>query len=149
MKELKVYALVLAMVGVSGCASTSDIPDAGWLVQTVGDMFVGRSVTDMAATYGVPHAQQDFEGKKIYSWHANTNMQWRRPVTSTTVGTIGDETRYPWARNVPYQQTTTTDQYISTSYRCRLDAYVSQDGIVRNIAFDGKMGACKEFNPYR
>ena|SRR5690606_18442080 len=139
----------LLVLGVASCATTSDIPEPEWLLNTVGGMYVGRPVQEIAARYGAPHTQQDFQGEKIYSWHANTTMQWRRPVQSTTTGRIGDESQYPWARSVPYRQTTTTDQLVGTNYHCRMDVYVQPDGTIRTLGFFGKMGACKEFNPYR
>lgn len=140
---------ILGILSLAGCATPSPYPDANVLTRSIGDLFVGRPVQNVAARYGAPHTQQDFEGQKVYSWNANTTMHWRRPVQSTTSGSIGDQNRYPYYRDVPYRQTTTTDHYVATDYHCRLDVYVSPDGIVRNIGLVGKMGACNEFNPYR
>lgn len=146
MRKIVGVALILAS---AGCATTSPYPDPNTLTRSIGDLFVGRHVQDVAAMYGAPHSQQDLHGQKIYSWNANTTLHWRRSVQSNTSGSIGDQNRYPYFRDVPYRQTTTTDQYVPTNYHCRLDVYVDDGGIVRNLGLFGKMGACNEFNPYR
>ena len=145
--KLAVVTAALA-VSLSGCASYPNIPEPQELLQTVGDMYVGGPVQALAARYGMPHAQQQFQGETVYSWFADTTMQWRRPIQSTTQGQVGDPTQWPWT-TVPYRQTTVTNSYESQSYHCRMDVYVKPDGTVRTLGFFGKMGACNEFNPYR
>lgn len=136
-----------AMVSVAGCASmeADKGPD---LTQMIGDMYVGRPVQDLATRYGVPDSQQDFQGEHVYSWHASADRQWRRPVTSTTTGVVGDPSRGAWA-TVPYSQTTTSQATETTHYECRMDVYVKPDGTVRTLGLYGKMGACELFDPRR
>ena len=128
-------------------AYSKNIPTHEWLLQTVGDMYVGRPVDNIVERYGVPHSQQNLGGQLVYIWEANTSMEWRKPVVVTTRGNVGDSSRYPYT-TVPYIERTTVDSYETQKYHCRLQVYVTPEGIISTLGFYGKMGACAEFNPY-
>lgn len=125
-----------------------NIPTHQWLLQTVGDMYAGRPVEDIMERYGAPHSEKRVRGQLVYVWNADTTIDWRRPTEVSTVGSIGDASRYPF-KSVPYKEKTTIDSYESVSYKCRLEVYVKDDGIIETLGFFGKMGACAEFNPYK
>lgn len=138
------WPIVAALLSISACATTPEPPTPSEVVNAIGQHFDGRPVQHIAAVYGLPDVQSLFEGQRVYSWQISTTKQWRQPVTSTTTGQVGDLSKGSWAE-IPYRETTVSDQYVTENYHCRMDVYVREDGIVQNLGLFGKAGACMEF----
>lgn len=142
-----IASTLLLAAGAAGCESVINPqgPAVRDVTQSIGDRYVNRPVQDIAARYGIPDEQTEFQGERVYTWHFATNRQWRRPVETTTAGTIGDPSR-PWAQ-VPYHQTTTAISTETTRYECRMDVYVRPDGTIRTLGLHGQVGACETLTP--
>ena len=138
--------LVAMVACLAGCTTTTPAASGDYMLKAIGDTYVGRPVTDMAARYGVPHEQKQFGGQRIYQWHANNQLQYRQPVSSTTQGTISGTTALD--PSVRYRSRTTSDQVISTPVSCTLTAYANDRDEVVTVGMNGKLGACDLFNPF-
>lgn len=142
MKSLFLAGIVV----LSGCASAGPvIPEPAQLHAAASGTFVGNNVSRVADRFGIPHAQEEFQGRKYMLWYANTTMQWRERVTTTEAGTVG---RNDWPyQSVPYASTSQSQQMVPEQYRCTMQVQVDDAGTVEAIGFVGKMGACQVFMP--
>ena len=133
--------LSFSVLLLSGCASMGK-PD---LVDVLGNMYVGGPVQAVAAAYGTPSEQREFEGQKIYIWHTSYLRRSNSPVQSTTTGTVGGG--LSGYNSVPYSQTTTSNQIVTDTLNCRMEITVEPSGRVTYLEVIGKAGACEQFRP--
>lgn len=146
MKSKILFALALSS-SLAGCATSAEGPSHNEIIQSIGTMYVGRHVSEVASRFGVPQQQTNFGGQRIYLWHTSNQKTWSSPMTTTTQGRVGESG--PFGAAVPYTARTTYEQRDTRTYQCTLEVYVDASDIVRNIGMGGQMGACELFNPYR
>lgn len=147
---MKVLAsTTLACFSLAGCESQlgAGVPSADQLYAAANGRFAGHQVGEVVQRYGLPEAQFMSGDVRVLVWHSNTTMRFHEPVTTTTRGTIGDVSQYPWLSSVPYRETTTTQQGYDVAYTCTMNVGVKQDGTVDRVGFGGQMGACQSFMP--
>lgn len=144
MRSLK-YGLAVAAFALGGCASYLGAgPTGDQILKKIGDRYVGRPVTELAATYGVPTEQMNFAGQHVYVWRVRNQIVWREPTSSTTQGVVKDPSGiFP---GVPYSQTTTGYQATTSEYECALQVFVDAAYVVTNVGMNGKLGACDLFD---
>ena len=147
MKFLQCTAAATLIALLAGCATGPQGPTHNDILQSIGTMYVGKHVREVAGRYGVPQEQTEFSGQRIYLWHKSNQKTWTRPVESVTSGSIGESG--PFGAAVPYIQRTSSQQSDTHSYQCTLEIYVDSNDVVRNVGMGGQMGACELFNPYR
>lgn len=140
-------AALLFLLSLAGCATTPSGPTIDELTRSIGDIYFGKNVREVAARYGIPHEQRDFQAQKVYIWRVTNQKTWRRPVESVTTGTVGRSG--PFGSAVPYSMRTTSEQVDTQTYQCTLEMLVDPTEIVRNLKIHGQMGACEVLSPYR
>lgn len=149
--KLKIAALVAMIAGAPGCASMMDggIPSPEELSALANTAYAGKHVDMVFSRFGQPSGQFDTDaGIRVLTWNTSNTMRFHEPVTTTTTGSVGDPTTYPYQPRVPYTETTTTQQGYNVDMSCTMQVGVRADGIVDRVAFNGKMGACQMFMPY-
>ena len=143
--------IVAAVVLLAGCATGpyggSSIPSPHDLEYAANLAFAGKSADSMVMRYGLPIARTRLNNSDALVWQANTTMQWSGPTNTTTVrGQVGDPLKPPYS-SVPYSATIATPTYETQQYECQMFAFVDASGVVQEVRFAGRMGACQRFMP--
>jgi hypothetical protein len=109
--------------------------------------FSGGPVSAVFERYGSPQSQfEAAAGVHVLVWHTDRTLRLHEPITTTTNGTIGDRSAYPWA-SIPYQQTSTTRVGYDSNVQCEMQVGVKPDNSVDHIGIGGALGACENFMP--
>lgn len=142
----KFIAICFLLTISAGCASTSTIPEPYELRAALNARYLGKPIQEVAARFGIPNEQMNFEGTKVYIWHRANTMYFNENTTSTTRGHVGDLSSAPWTQ-VPYAETTQSTQKVAHGLKCALQVGVDDAGRVKGIYPVGQMGACQMFMP--
>lgn len=106
---------------------------------------VGREVGEAFAIYGPPDGQTTIKGHTVYLWRHSRSLEFSRPQTTVTRGSVGDGTQYPYATSVPYVEYSTAQSWQTETYQCVLSLGTDDKGVIDAVGLGGKMGACQDF----
>lgn len=148
MKLIVACALFTSLAGcASGFYGGSSIPTPNDLEYAANIAFAGRSADAIVMRFGLPMSRTTLSGKDVFVWQANTTMQWSGPTQNTRVqGSVGDPLKPPYS-SIPYSATIATPTYETAQYQCQMFAFIDANGVVQEVRFAGRMGACQSFMP--
>lgn len=148
MRLISAYLLAASLSGcASGLYSGSSIPTPNDLEYAANIAFAGRGADSIVMRFGLPTSRTTIAGKDVLVWQANTTMQWSGPSQRTVVqGSVGDPLKPPYS-SIPYSATISSPTYETAQYQCQMFAFIDQHGVVQEVRFAGRMGACQTFMP--
>lgn len=120
-----IVALACALT-LSGCMSFS-VLDAEM------PKYQGRHIDTLVSKLGLPNAEQQIMGRKVYIWTTSMQHVSIDPVISTTTGYIGTR---------PISMTSTSYQASSSQLSCTIRVFVDNMNVINGSDYNGNNGAC-------
>ena len=125
------FAIVLALVALSGCVMSFTVLDAEL------PKYYGRHIDTLVARIGYPNSEQMLMGRKVYVWTTSMQHVSVTPTTSTSSGYVG---------TMPVTITGTNYQTNVIQLSCTIRVFVDDANIIQFADYGGNNGACYTYS---